>query len=229
MPSVGVVIPAGGRGVRFGGRIPKQFQRLGGLPILRTTVAIFHLLKEVGEIVVVVPPANVGSVSREMARAGLTKVTTVIPGGRERQDSVRKGLMSFKNRPDIVLVHDAVRPLVSPASIQEVIRLVQKGGAAVVGVRLKDTIKTEHPRGFYQRTLDRSNLWAVQTPQGFTYNVLLNAHQKANRDRFIGTDESSLVERLGIAIRIVEGDERNFKITTRNDLELAKLLMKRRK
>ncbi|MBM2845512.1 MAG: ispD [Bacteroidetes bacterium] len=229
MPSVGVIIPAGGKGVRFGGRVPKQFHLLEGSPILRTTVTIFHSLKEVGEVVVVVPPANVVSVSREMARAGLTKVTAVVPGGRERQDSVRNGLMSFKNRPDIVLVHDAVRPLVSPASIRQVIRSAQKGGAAVVGVRLKDTIKTEYPRGFYQRTLDRSNLWAVQTPQGFRYDVLLKAHQKANRDRFTGTDESSLVERLGIAVRIVEGDERNFKITTRRDLELAKILMKRRK
>ena len=227
MLKVGVVIPAGGKGIRFGSRVPKQFQLLHGLSIVRTTLAVFHSVKEVGEIVVVVPAERVASIAREVRRAGLVKVTSVIPGGRERQNSVWNGLMSFRRKPDVVLVHDAVRPLVSPQCIRRVIRLAHRDGAAVVGVRLRDTIKTERPRGFYQRTLDRSKLWAVQTPQGFKYTVLVRAHQKAQRDRFVGTDESSLVERLKMKVRIVEGDERNFKITTRTDLELAKTLLKR--
>jgi 2-C-methyl-D-erythritol 4-phosphate cytidylyltransferase len=229
MPSVGVIIPAGGKGLRFGGRLPKQFQLLDRMSIVRTTLAIFQSLNEVAEIVVVVPRGRVESVAREIHRAGLDKVTAVVPGGRERQDSVRNGLRGFRTAPGIVLVHDAVRPLVSPRNIRQVIRAARKNGAAVVGVRLKDTIKIEHPRGFYQRTLDRTKLWAVQTPQGFRYDVLIRAHHKARRDRFVGTDESSLVERLGVKVRIVEGDERNFKITTRRDLQVAKTLLKQRK
>lgn len=229
MRKVGVVIPAGGKGIRFGGRVPKQFLLLDKSSVVRTTLDVFHRLKEVGEIVVVVPPPRVAPVAREISRAGLKKVGVVVPGGRGRQDSVRNGLVAFKSRPDIVLVHDAVRPLVSPRCIRQVIRQARKYGAAVVGVKVKDTVKNERPQGFYRGTLDRNVLWTVQTPQGFRYDLLMKAHQRAQRDRFVGTDESSLVERLKVKVRIVEGDERNFKITTRRDLELAKILLKQRK
>ena len=226
MARVGVVIPAGGRGLRLGRRIPKQFLLLLGKPVLQWTVAIFDSLPIVDEIVVVAPAAHIARVKRIISRAGFRKVSAVVPGGAERQDSVRNGLNSFTRHPDVVLVHDAVRPLVTPEVVRAVVRAAARYRAAVVGVPVKDTVKVEGRKGFYARTLQRDRLWVVQTPQGFDYGLLLRAHKLAQGVRFVGTDESSLVERLGVPARIVPGDERNFKITTKGDLERAKLLMR---
>ena len=143
------------------------------------------------------------------------------------QYSVRNGLLCFDREPEIVLVHDAVRPLVAHKEIREVIAQARRHGAAVVGVRVKDTIKIEKS-GFYKKTLRREDLWAVQTPQGFRFEMLMKAHLAAQRSAFLGTDEASLVERLGIPVKIVEGDHRNIKITTEDDLELARLFLRRR-
>jgi len=127
-----------------------------------------------------------------------------------------------------VLVHDAVRPFVDRSVIRAVIGAVRRHRAAVVGVRVKDTIKVESGEspGFYARTIARGGLWAVQTPQGFRYDLLLRAHQEAHRAGFLGTDDASLVERLGIPVRIVPGNERNIKITTPADRKLAEFLLK---
>ena len=227
MPSVGVVIPAGGTGKRFGGPIPKQFLRLRGASILQRTVGLFASLRSVGEIVIVVPAGYVQKTERLFSRWGQGKVASVVKGGRTRQDSVWNGLRSFRSNPGIVLVHDAVRPLVARRYVEKVIKQSRAHGAAVLGVRMKDTIKLEGRRGYYAHTLDRRKLWAVQTPQGFRFDILMKAHRKAQRDRFLGTDEASLVERMNVPVRIVEGDYRNIKITTAEDLRIAKTLMRR--
>ena len=226
MARVGVVIPAGGKGLRFGQKQPKQFLLLRNKPILQWTIGIFDALPIVHEIIVVAPTAHVARVRRLIARAGFRKVSSVIPGGAERQDSVRNGLSSFTRHPDIVLVHDAVRPLVGEKIIRSVIRAAGRFRAAAVGLPVKDTVKVEGKKGFSTKTLRRDSLWTVQTPQGFNYRLLLRAHKLAQGARFIGTDESSLVERLGVPVKIVPGDERNVKITTKEDLALAKLIMK---
>ena len=226
MPRVGVVIAAGGKGFRLGRKIPKQFLLLLGKPVLQWTVAIFDTLPIVNEIVVVAPVGHVAHVKRIIARAGFRRVSAVVPGGAERQDSVRNGLSSFTRHPDIVLVHDAVRPLVTREVVRSVVRAAARYRAAVAGVPVKDTVKVEGRKSFYTRTLRRDRLWVVQTPQGFDYGLLLRAHKLAQGARFVGTDESSLVERLGVPARIVLGDEMNFKITTKDDLERAKLLIR---
>jgi len=221
MPDVGVVIPAAGKGVRLGSRIPKQFLPLKGKTVLERTIALFESLPAVSEIVVVAPVGYVKKARSLVLRSGFRKVSGVVRGGKRRQDSVWNGVHAFRSVPDIVLVHDAVRPCVTKAVVNEVIRESIRHGAAVVGVRVIDTIKVEGKKGFYSATLDRSRLWAVQTPQGFSYSLLKKAHRMAQRTGFAGTDEASLVERLKVPVRIVEGDYRNIKITTKEDLLLA--------
>ncbi len=223
--SVGVVIPAGGRGVRLGGSIPKQFLLLNGRTILQRSIDAFDSIADVGEIVVVVPEDQLRRTEELISKSKFRKTMHVVVGGSERQHSVRNGLLSFDVDPEIVLVHDAVRPLVTLDVINKVIKQTKKHGAAVVGVRVKDTIKVESD-GFYEKTLDRQKLWAVQTPQGFRYEILKRAHVAAQRSAFLGTDEASLVERLRIPVKIVEGDYRNIKVTTADDLKLAKLILK---
>lgn len=193
---------------------------------MQRTIAAFHVLRAIGEIIVVVPASHVGKAKALVRRAGFTKVSGVIPGGRERQDSVWIGLNAFSRVRPIVLVHDAVRPLVGKSVINHVISGAARYGAAVVGVRVRDTIKLEQRRGFFAATLDRRALWAVQTPQGFRSSLLMRAHREARRARYLGTDEASLVERLGVSVRIIKGEERNLKITTPNDLNIARMYLK---
>jgi 2-C-methyl-D-erythritol 4-phosphate cytidylyltransferase len=226
MPDVGVIIAGGGQGSRIGGKLPKQFLPLAGIPILARTVGLFERMGLVSSIVVVVPGAYVVRARNLLRRAGCKKVTAVVGGGESRQESVREGLHAFSSPPDIVLVHDAVRPFVRPATVTSVVEAVVRFGAAVVGVKVTDTIKVGNREGYYINTPDRSALWAVQTPQGFRYDLLAAAHRAAGKNRFIGTDEASLVERLGVMVKIVEGDYGNIKITTREDLEVAKMRAK---
>lgn len=227
MHRVGVIIPAAGQGARLGGRIPKQFLILQRLSILERTVQRFQSSKLVHEIVLVVPAGYIRRVHRLAHRAKFSKVSNIVRGGTQRQDSVWNGLRAFEIQPDVVLVHDAVRPLVTGRIIEQVIRQSRQHGAAVVGVPVKDTIKVEDGKGFYAKTLDRTRLWAVQTPQGFRYDLLLKAHRKARKSGFVGTDEASLVERLRAPVRIVVGDYRNIKITTKEDLQLAAVWLRR--
>jgi len=222
MVNVAVIIPAGGSGKRLGGVLPKQFLRLGDTPILVASVRVFERLPEVREVVVVAPAAYVTRTTRLLKRARLRKVSCVIAGGRERQDSVRLGLEHLSAAPDVILVHDAVRPLVTAQMIRGVMMAAKKYGAAVVGVPVKDTIKLEGKKGFYTKTLPRHLLWAVQTPQGFLFPLFRHAHVKAAAAGVIGTDDAALVERLGVPVRIVQGEQRNMKITTKADLALAR-------
>ncbi len=228
-PDVAVIIAAGGTGKRMGGRVPKQFLRAGAHPVLVTTVRAFEAIRSVREIVVVVPRGYAEFTHRLLTRAGCQKIGTVIEGGRERQNSVRAGLDMLSGDPDIVLVHDAVRPFVTGKVIRKVIKESARFGAAVVGVRVKDTIKKEGKRGFYSQTLQRHLLWAVQTPQGFRVPLFKRAHRRALLDGFLGTDDAMLAERLGIPVRIVEGLDANVKITTREDLILARRVLGKRK
>jgi 2-C-methyl-D-erythritol 4-phosphate cytidylyltransferase len=228
MPEVAVIIPAGGSGKRMGGRLPKQFHRLGRMTILERSIRAFHGVRGVREIVLVVPARFIKMARALVAAKKLRKVRSVVAGGEERQDSVRLGLAACAPGTEIVLVHDAVRPLVSRKTILAVVAAAELHGAAVPGVRVKDTIKSEGESqpGFYVRTLAREGLWGVQTPQGFRYALLRDAHEEARKGGFRGTDDASLVERLGIPVRIVEGSEGNIKITTPADLKLALFLLK---
>jgi len=226
MPDVGVIIPAGGSGRRFGGRTPKQFVRIEGIPILALTVRLFSRRRDVAAVVVVAPAGHVARVRRLLAAAGERRVT-VVGGGEERQHSVWNGLEALPQSCEYVLVHDAVRPFASPRVISSVVSEARAHGAAVVGVPVGDTLRREGRPGYLAETVDRTRLWAVQTPQGFRTALLREAHQKAARKGIVRTDETSLVELLGVEVRVVPGSQSNLKITTRKDLEFARFLAKR--
>ncbi len=224
-PRVGVIIPAGGAGRRMGGPVPKQFLRLRGRPVLLHTLRAFNAHPDVDEIVVAGPAAYLPRIRRMVARARLDKVRSVVEGGSDRQASVAHALSALQAACTVVLVHDAVRPLADPRLITAVIRAARRWGAAVAAAPVRDTMQWEGRKGFFTRTVDRTRLWAVQTPQGFRRPLLEEAHHRARRSGFVGTDEASLVLRIGRRVRIVPSSTRNLKITTPDDLLLARLLV----
>ncbi len=219
MSRVSALVVAAGAGRRFGGR--KQFAALRGRPVVEWALEAFQAHGAVDDIVLVLPDEKDG----ERYRARFGKITAVVRGGRRRQDSVLRGFRAVAaDRAGIVLVHDGARPLVSPALIGRVIAGALKSGAAVPVVPLEDTVK-EVRDGRIAATVDRASLVRAQTPQGFLYGLLGQALETARKDGFSGTDESMLVERLGVPVIRVEGDPRNLKITTPLDLEIAEALV----
>jgi 2-C-methyl-D-erythritol 4-phosphate cytidylyltransferase len=216
---VAVLVPAGGLGVRFGGRTPKQFLALGREPILAATLRHFRRHPRVAAIVVAAPEAHVER-ARRILRGGGAPLT-VVAGGPTRQESVWRALQAAPPSAAVVLVHDAVRPFVTRALIDTLIAAAERDGAAVCGLPIADTVKRVR-EGIVEGTIDREGLWAVQTPQAFRAAVLREAHDKARRDGFVGTDEAMLVERLGHPVRVVPGLADNVKITTPEDLRRAR-------
>jgi 2-C-methyl-D-erythritol 4-phosphate cytidylyltransferase len=155
-----------------------------------------------------------------------SKPVVIVKGGKERQDSVRNGLNALPEDTDIVLIHDAVRPFVEKETLSLCAAEAFKKGAVIVMRPIKETVKTVE-NGIITGTIERSKVWAAQTPQAFRYNTIMEAHRKAFEDGFLGTDDSMLVERLGIAVHIIEGTERNIKITTPADLIIAGAFLKK--
>jgi 2-C-methyl-D-erythritol 4-phosphate cytidylyltransferase len=216
---VGVLVPAGGIGARVGSRTPKQFLALGREPILAATLRHFRRHPRVAAIVVAAPAAHVERARRLLGRGGTP--VTVVTGGATRQDSVWLALQAAPTSAEVLLVHDAVRPFLTRALIDALIGAAERDGAAICGLPIAETVKRVHD-GLVQATLDREGLWSVQTPQAFRAAVLREAHDKARRDGFVGTDEAMLVERLGHPVRVVPGLVENVKITTAEDLGRAR-------
>jgi 2-C-methyl-D-erythritol 4-phosphate cytidylyltransferase len=225
---VSAVIVAAGLGQRFGGSTPKQFLSIAGKPILYYTLQIFEQCVAIEEVVVVAAEEWLSHISHAVVdRFGLTKVKKVVAGGNHRQDSVYAGLKALDGPPELVAVHDAVRPFVSAAKVDEVVSACLEHGAAILAVPPKDTIKIEKD-GFVEKTPFRDKLWSVQTPQVFRYDIILEAYAKAYECGVYQTDDSALVERVGYPIKIVEGEELNFKITVPLDLSLAEMILSAR-
>lgn len=213
------LIVAAGAGRRFGGA--KQFAYLKGQPVLEWTLARFESHPGVQRIVLVLPDEN----DRKHYQLRYSKIADVVRGGERRQDSVWQGFRLLDpEETQLVLVHDGARPLVGPGLIDRVLAAAADKGAAVPVVPVEDTLK-ETAGDRVVGTLDRTRLARAQTPQGFRYAVLLRALEAARADRFHGTDEAQLVERLGGEVAAVEGDPRNLKITTPLDLVLAEALL----
>jgi 2-C-methyl-D-erythritol 4-phosphate cytidylyltransferase len=223
MPRVAAVIPAGGVGTRFGARTPKQFLRLGRLPILTATVRHFARHPAVRAVVVAAPESWVARARRILGRVARDGSLTVVAGGRTRQDSVWLALQATPEDAEIVVVHDAVRPLITRRLIDAVVRAAAAEGAAICALPITETVKRVRAERV-EATLDRSELWAVQTPQAFRADLLREAHEKARRDGVVGTDDAMLVERLGHPVRVVRGLVENVKITTPADLRWARSL-----
>ncbi len=218
---VSAIITAGGRGVRIGGDVPKQFLELSGKPILEHTLENFQATGLVDEVLLVVPADSVSQVEKDYARFN-GWLTRVVAGGKERQDSVGNGLNSLGPSADIVLVHDGVRPFVTHEMLQKSIATAHEHGGAICAIPVSDTLKRADANGVVSETIDRQGLWRMQTPQTFSRGILEEAFEQARADGFYGTDEGMLVERLGRPVKLVTGSEFNIKITRPEDLVLAK-------
>lgn len=225
-PRTAVIVPAAGRGERLGPGAPKALRTLAGQPILLHAVRNLATARDIDMIVVAVPEDSVEE-SRALL-AGIELPLVIVSGGETRQDSVARALLALPPEVDVVLVHDAARPLVPSEVVDRVAAAVRAGAPAVIPtLGVVDTIKEVDADGVVQATLDRSRLHAVQTPQGFVRDVLQTAH--AASDGGDATDDAGMVERMGVQVHIVPGHEEAFKITRPLDLVLAEAILVRRR
>lgn len=223
------IIPAAGLGRRMGTSTHKQYLCLDEVPILAHSLRTFAAHPAIDEIIIVIPEDQLDFCRWDIVHAyNIDKVSALVRGGAERQDSVRNGLRACQcSADDIILIHDGVRPLVDTKTIDAVIAGVQKNGACIAAVPVKDTLKTVQ-NGMVESTPARSSLWAAQTPQGFRCNLILTAHEQALAQGFSGTDDASVLEWYGHPVAVVEGSYANLKITTPEDLLLAQALLRER-
>lgn len=214
-----VIIPAGGKGKRGGTETPKQYIRFHGKEIIVYTLEVFQKNNLVDEILIVAEPPYFSLLNEVKKKYNLTKISNIIEGGEERQDSVYNALKSIKaDDDDLIAVHDAARPMLSDSILTKAINTAKEKGNALVCLKARDTLlKGDH---IVKEYVDRSEIYYVQTPQIFKYKDLKKAMKKAYESNFIGTDESMLIKELGIDINIVEGSMLNFKVTTATDIEM---------
>ena len=225
LKSCGAVIVAAGSASRMGG-IDKVMAELGGEPMIRRTVRAFQNADAITSIVIVTREDLIRPISA-LCR-DMDKVVAVVAGGSSRQESVHLGLNALPKGTKLAAVHDGARPLISWEVIDRTVRAANTYGAAAPAIPVKDTIKVVQG-GLVKETPDRASLQAVQTPQVFDFDLLRGALKKAETDGAQVTDDCSAVERLGMKIKIVEGDERNLKVTTPLDLKIAELLLEETK
>ncbi|MCB2192452.1 MAG: 2-C-methyl-D-erythritol 4-phosphate cytidylyltransferase [Deltaproteobacteria bacterium] len=221
------VVPAAGFGTRLGGARPKQFLSLGGRPLLTRTLMALEAAAALSAVVVVCPPGAEDETREScIAPYGLSKVAAVVPGGAQRQDSVAAGVAAaIELGAGWLVIHDAARPLAPPELFARVLAAAQETGAAIAAAPAADTVKRSDAGGLVAATLERSELWLVQTPQVFERGLLLRALAAAQEEGYYATDEAGLVERVGGKVRLVMGGRDNFKITTPEDLALARGLL----
>lgn len=221
----GAVIVAAGSASRMGG-IDKVMATLGGEPMIARTVRAFQQCGAIADIVIVTRPDLIRPISALCAQ--MDKVRMVVAGGKSRQESVALGLNALPKGVELAAIHDGARPLITDAVIDRTVRAANSYGAAAPAVPVKDTIKVVRG-GLVTQTPDRASLQAVQTPQVFDFDLLRGALKKAAEDAAAVTDDCSAVERLGMAVKIVEGNERNLKVTTPMDLKIAEMLLEEMK
>jgi 2-C-methyl-D-erythritol 4-phosphate cytidylyltransferase len=218
-----VIIPAGGKGKRGGTTTPKQYIRFDGKELIVYTLEVFQKNNLVDEIIIAAEPPYFSLLNKIAKDYNLTKISQIVEGGEERQDSVYNALKSIKaDDSDLIAVHDAARPLLPESILTKAINTAKEKGNALVCIKARDTLlKGDQTVKEY---VDRSEIYYVQTPQIFRYKDLKKAMKKAYEKKFIGTDESMLIKELGIDIYIVEGSMLNFKITTMTDIEMFEKL-----
>jgi 2-C-methyl-D-erythritol 4-phosphate cytidylyltransferase len=221
---VAAIIAAAGRSERMQG-VDKIFTLLGNRPVLARTVYPFECHPLIDRIIVVINPDRVAAAERLAANEKWRKVTDIVPGGERRQDSVMKALERLENDVHWVVVHDGARPMVRLSQIDDGIEAAQESGAAVCAVPITDTIKQISKSGFVESTLDREKLFAVQTPQVFRYDIIRKAYDSSAETSV--TDDASLVENLGVPVKLFLGSYGNIKITTPESLTTAEMLWRR--
>jgi 2-C-methyl-D-erythritol 4-phosphate cytidylyltransferase len=220
------IIAAAGQGRRLGGRQAKQFLELAGVPVIIHTLRRFEQCASIHEVVVVLPQRDAAGFLALASKYGLRKLGRVVPGGETRAESVWRGLQSVRAQTaEVVAVHDGVRPFVTPEEIERTVRAAEAGGASILAAPVVDTIK-EVRGDEVARTLYRSGLRRALTPQCFRYSILRRAYEQSRDLGEDATDDSLLVEQLGVSVTVVEGDSRNIKITRPEDIALAEILLK---
>ncbi len=217
------IIPAAGAGVRMGMDRAKQFLNLAKRPILAMTLESFQDCGAVDAVIVVVPEKDVDFCKKEIVeKFGFHKVEKVVPGGARRQDSVRLGIEAINQNCELVVIHDGVRPFITADDIGRMVSEAKIHGAVIAGLPAKETVKEVNGDLTVTGTYDRNRVWLIQTPQVFQYQDILKAHQKAFEENWgEATDDSALVEKLRIPVKVILGTENNIKVTTTNDLALA--------
>lgn len=209
----------------MGSDIPKQFIEINGKPMIAYTIEKFEKCEKIDGIIIVAAKEYELHCRKIAERFAFKKIISIVSGGEQRQDSVYKGLSEIPKCAKCILIHDAVRPFVTQEEITKVIDEVAVTGCAILANYVKDTIKIVDNNYGIIKTQDRNGLYAAQTPQGFSYDLIMKAYEKAIKDKFAGTDDSQLAENVGIKPKIVLGSNLNFKITTKEDLFLAKLII----
>lgn len=227
MVKIEAIVPAAGSGTRMGSKTKKQYLALDGIPLVGYALKTMEASPIVQNIVVVVSPGEEEYCrSAVVDKLGLNKVAAIVPGGKERQDSVYNGLLALSPEIDIVVIHDGARPLFSLDILESVIAAAQTHGAATCAVPAKDTIKMADEGNFVTGTLPRDRTWLVQTPQAFRYELIIKAHRSARAGGLLATDDTALVESLGGKVKVVMGSYGNIKITTPEDLDVAMAIIK---
>jgi 2-C-methyl-D-erythritol 4-phosphate cytidylyltransferase len=221
-----VIIPAAGQGKRMGAGKNKLLLELNSIPVFIHSLKVFEEDELCDGIILAIHPQDEAEFNSLLKKYGVKKVLELVPGGKERQDSIYNALKTVKG-DGIILVHDAARPFIRKEHIHELLDTALETGAAIIGVQAKDTMKTVRD-DVVMATVERSSLWAVQTPQAFRFSVLYRAYEQAEKDGFIGTDDSSLVERISHPVTMVEGDYDNIKLTTQEDLFFAQAILQKR-
>lgn len=226
MAKAAAIIAGAGRGERLGIKQGKQFLALSGVPVLARSLLNVAAVPEVEEIVLVVNPDHVGRAASEIIPFGQGKAISVVEGGERRQESVFRALRALSSHPGIVIVHDGARPLATPALFRRAMKALEDCNCEgiISAIPVVDTVK-EVEGGWVIRTPDRQRLWAVQTPQCFRSEALLDAHERAYREGVWATDDAALLERYRYRVRVVEGELTNLKITYASDLILAEALL----
>ena len=222
-----VVLPAAGSGKRMNAGHNKLFLKLREKPILIHTLEVFEKDANCTGIWLAVKPEERAIIQDMLKQYHIMKVKGLPAGGEERQHSVYACIQAAGNKSKLILVHDAARPFIELSVIAQLTKEAQKNGAAIAGVKVKDTIKRVK-NTVIEETVDREQLWMIQTPQAFQTSILINAQKQAAQDDFLGTDESMLVERLGIEVHVVESTYDNVKMTTREDLLIGEAILQKR-
>ena len=225
---VTAIIVAAGKSERMGAGTDKAFLNLGPKPVVAWSLLAFERCGDVDQIVLVVRKDQLIAAKALSRMFGISKLRSIVPGGKERQDSVLAGMKEMDSDTRIVVVHDGARPCVTPETISEVVKVARRSGACVVGRRIFDTVKYVEKGTTVTRTEDRTKLWAVQTPQAFQTSILRRAYAELAKSGASVTDDASAVEAIGEPVKIYESNQPNLKITTVDDLQMAAAVVLKR-
>jgi len=224
--NVAAIVPGAGKGARLKSRIQKPYIKLIGKPILARTLIKLSKNKRVKEIILAVAKEKITYAGKKIIDRYNIKNVKLVAGGRERRDSVYNALKAVSAGIDYILIHDGIRPFITDKLIEALLKAASKCGAAIAGVPVKSTLKIVGKKGFIEDTPSREMYWEAQTPQVFKRALIEKAYKIARQKNIKATDDSMLVEKIGIRPKIVMGSYSNIKITTKEDLELAKILIK---